>query len=93
MHASAFILKAVQAQDTLSKTSICPGACDEPTELWLVGLFSHLLSPRIDVLGSGQPASQRRYRNWNPPLLGNLPDDFLRILPQQVDSIQVRSYP
>ncbi|XP_021513813.1 CUE domain-containing protein 1 isoform X1 [Meriones unguiculatus] len=44
--------------------------------------------PRIDVLGSGQPASQRRYRNWNPPLLGNLPDDFLRILPRQVDSIQ-----
>ncbi|NXT04143.1 CUED1 protein, partial [Prunella fulvescens] len=23
------------------------------------------------------------YRNWNPPLLGNLPEDFLRILPQQ----------
>ncbi|EDL15842.1 CUE domain containing 1 [Mus musculus] len=44
--------------------------------------------PRIDVPGSGQPASQRRYRNWNPPLLGSLPDDFLRILPQQMDSIQ-----
>ncbi|MEJ1272234.1 CUE domain containing 1 [Cricetulus griseus] len=44
--------------------------------------------PRIDVLGSGQPASQSRYRNWNPPLLGNLPDDFLRILPQQMESIQ-----
>ncbi|XP_057632211.1 CUE domain-containing protein 1 [Chionomys nivalis] len=44
--------------------------------------------PRIDVLGSGQPANQSRYRNWNPPLLGNLPDDFLRILPQQMDSIQ-----
>ncbi|KAM3616588.1 uncharacterized protein V6R79_020416 [Siganus canaliculatus] len=28
----------------------------------------------------------RSYRNWNPPLLGNLPDDFLRILPQQSDS-------
>ncbi|XP_072312505.1 CUE domain-containing protein 1b isoform X2 [Eucyclogobius newberryi] len=25
------------------------------------------------------------YRNWNPPLLGNLPDDFLRIVPQQLD--------
>lgn len=47
--------------------------------------------PRIDVLGSGQPASRRRYRNWNPPLLGNLPDDFLRILPQQMDSIQGHS--
>ncbi|XP_048220902.1 CUE domain-containing protein 1 isoform X2 [Perognathus longimembris pacificus] len=44
--------------------------------------------PRIDVLSSGPPASQRRYRNWNPPLLGKLPDDFLRILPQQLDSIQ-----
>ncbi|KAK2501564.1 hypothetical protein MC885_012200 [Smutsia gigantea] len=44
--------------------------------------------PRTDVLGSGPPLSQRRYRNWNPPLLGNLPDDFLRILPQQLDSIQ-----
>ncbi|KAM6164868.1 CUE domain-containing protein 1 [Rhynchocyon petersi] len=44
--------------------------------------------PRIDVLGSSPPSSQRRYRNWNPPLLGNLPDDFLRILPQQLDSIQ-----
>ena len=21
------------------------------------------------------------YRNWNPPLLGTLPDDFLRIVP------------
>ncbi|XP_041949265.1 CUE domain-containing protein 1-like [Alosa sapidissima] len=33
-----------------------------------------------------QPGSG--YRNWNPPLLGNLPDDFLRILPQQRDSLQ-----
>ncbi|XP_024287111.1 CUE domain-containing protein 1 [Oncorhynchus tshawytscha] len=36
------------------------------------------------------PASQWQvgsYRNWNPPLLGNLPDDFLRILPQQLDSL------
>uniref|UniRef100_A0A667HQL7 CUE domain containing 1 n=1 Tax=Lynx canadensis TaxID=61383 RepID=A0A667HQL7_LYNCA len=44
--------------------------------------------PPIDVLSSGPASSQRRYRNWNPPLLGNLPDDFLRILPQQLDSIQ-----
>lgn len=36
------------------------------------------------------PPSQRpvgSYRNWNPPLLGNLPDDFLRILPQRQDSL------
>ncbi|XP_020036149.2 CUE domain-containing protein 1 [Castor canadensis] len=44
--------------------------------------------PRTDVLSSGPLANQRRYRNWNPPLLGKLPDDFLRILPQQLDSIQ-----
>ncbi|KAM9002699.1 CUE domain-containing protein 1 isoform 3-T4 [Sarcophilus harrisii] len=44
--------------------------------------------PRIDVPSAGVPLTQRRYRNWNPPLLGNLPDDFLRILPQQLDSLQ-----
>ncbi|XP_027327822.2 CUE domain-containing protein 1 [Anas platyrhynchos] len=38
--------------------------------------------PRTDVLGPG------RYRNWNPPLLGNLPEDFLRILPQQAPRTQ-----
>ncbi|XP_072548013.1 CUE domain-containing protein 1b isoform X2 [Salminus brasiliensis] len=42
--------------------------------------------------GQPPPAPQnqqnRSYRNWNPPLLGNLPDDFLRILPQQSESIQ-----
>lgn len=32
----------------------------------------------------------RSYRNWNPPLLGNLPDDFLRILPQQSNSTKVK---
>ncbi|EOB06428.1 CUE domain-containing protein 1, partial [Anas platyrhynchos] len=38
--------------------------------------------PRTDVPGPG------RYRNWNPPLLGNLPEDFLRILPQQAPRTQ-----
>ncbi|XP_056466579.1 CUE domain-containing protein 1b isoform X1 [Gadus chalcogrammus] len=28
------------------------------------------------------------YRHWNPPLLGNLPEDFLRILPQQLEHIK-----
>uniref|UniRef100_A0A3B5LBC4 CUE domain-containing protein n=1 Tax=Xiphophorus couchianus TaxID=32473 RepID=A0A3B5LBC4_9TELE len=28
----------------------------------------------------------RIYRNWNPPLLGNLPEDFLRIWPRQSNS-------
>ncbi|XP_062342124.1 CUE domain-containing protein 1-like isoform X2 [Osmerus eperlanus] len=43
--------------------------------------------PRFDAQ---PPPSQRpvgNYRNWNPPLLGNLPDNFLRILPQQQDSL------
>ncbi|XP_063002641.1 CUE domain-containing protein 1 [Elgaria multicarinata webbii] len=44
--------------------------------------------PRIDIQNSSGPQTQRRYRNWNPPLLGNLPDDFLRILPQQMDKLQ-----
>ncbi|XP_074869464.1 CUE domain-containing protein 1 isoform X2 [Carettochelys insculpta] len=44
--------------------------------------------PRIDVPNSSGPQMHKRYRNWNPPLLGNLPDDFLRILPQQMDSVQ-----
>ncbi|XP_077167707.1 CUE domain-containing protein 1 isoform X2 [Paroedura picta] len=43
--------------------------------------------PRTDILNSNGPQVQR-YRNWNPPLLGNLPDDFLRILPQQMDRVQ-----
>ncbi|XP_023139571.2 CUE domain-containing protein 1b isoform X2 [Amphiprion ocellaris] len=44
--------------------------------------------PRFE--GQAPPSQQqvRSYRNWNPPLLGNLPDDFLRILPQQLDSIK-----
>ncbi|KAF7244295.1 CUE domain-containing protein 1 [Varanus komodoensis] len=44
--------------------------------------------PRIDIQNPSGPQALRRYRNWNPPLLGNLPDDFLRILPQQMDRIQ-----
>ncbi|KFV98687.1 CUE domain-containing protein 1, partial [Eurypyga helias] len=46
--------------------------------------------PRTDVLGPGSTPVTRRYRNWNPPLLGNLPEDFLRILPQQTAGTQVR---
>ncbi|XP_014913445.1 CUE domain-containing protein 1b isoform X4 [Poecilia latipinna] len=30
----------------------------------------------------------RIYRNWNPPLLGNLPEDFLRIWPRQLNSVE-----
>ncbi|NXP82492.1 CUED1 protein, partial [Ramphastos sulfuratus] len=46
--------------------------------------------PRTDVPGPGSTPVPRRYRNWNPPLLGNLPEDFLRILPQQTVGTQVR---
>ena len=45
---------------------------------------------RTDVPGPGSTPAPGRYRNWNPPLLGNLPEDFLRILPQQTAGTQVR---
>ncbi|NWV78085.1 CUED1 protein, partial [Dasyornis broadbenti] len=45
--------------------------------------------PRTDVPGPGSTAVLAHYRNWNPPLLGNLPEDFLRILPQQTAGTQV----
>ena len=45
---------------------------------------------RTDVPGPGSTPAPGRYRNWNPPLLGNLPEDFLRILPQQSTGTQVR---
>ncbi|XP_065502877.1 CUE domain-containing protein 1 [Caloenas nicobarica] len=44
--------------------------------------------PRTDVPEPGSTAAPGRYRNWNPPLLGNLPEDFLRILPQQTAGTQ-----
>lgn len=68
-----------------------PGVVDQDTRVWasLSPPRCHLSPSSIDVLGSAPPAGQRRYRNWNPPLLGNLPEDFLRILPQQLDSVQV----
>ncbi|KAM4566574.1 CUE domain-containing protein 1-like isoform 1-T2 [Odontesthes bonariensis] len=44
--------------------------------------------PRFEANAHGGHQQVRSYRNWNPPLLGNLPDDFLRILPQQLDSIK-----
>ncbi|NWX36091.1 CUED1 protein, partial [Notiomystis cincta] len=49
-----------------------------------------LLAPRTDVPGAGSTTAPAHYRNWNPPLLGSLPEDFLRILPQQAARTQVR---
>ncbi|XP_005749435.1 CUE domain-containing protein 1b isoform X2 [Pundamilia nyererei] len=46
------------------------------------------LSPRSKAQPPSAHQQVRSYRNWNPPLLGNLPDDFLRILPQQLDNIK-----
>ncbi|KAK7882724.1 hypothetical protein WMY93_028898 [Mugilogobius chulae] len=44
--------------------------------------------PRFEAQPPPGHQKVRSYKNWNPPLLGNLPDDFLRILPQQLDSIK-----
>ncbi|XP_050985454.1 CUE domain-containing protein 1b isoform X1 [Labeo rohita] len=44
--------------------------------------------PRFEAQPPPGHRQVQGYKNWNPPLLGNLPDDFLRILPQQLDSIQ-----
>ncbi|XP_044143350.1 CUE domain-containing protein 1 [Bufo gargarizans] len=44
--------------------------------------------PRTDVLPVYGSQVPKVCRNWNPPLLGSLPDDFLRILPQQMESVQ-----
>ncbi|XP_036380954.1 CUE domain-containing protein 1-like [Megalops cyprinoides] len=44
--------------------------------------------PRFEAQPPPGHRQVRSYRDWNPPLLGNLPDDFLRILPQQLDSVQ-----
>ncbi|XP_053501984.1 CUE domain-containing protein 1a [Ictalurus furcatus] len=45
--------------------------------------------PRFEANPPTEHRQVSGYRNWNPPLLGNLPDDFLRILPQQLDSLQL----
>lgn len=53
--------------------------------------FTSVKYCRFEVQPSVGQQHTPSYRNWNPPLLGNLPDDFLRILPQQSDSIQVQN--
>uniref|UniRef100_A0A8D3AZG2 CUE domain-containing protein n=1 Tax=Scophthalmus maximus TaxID=52904 RepID=A0A8D3AZG2_SCOMX len=47
--------------------------------------------PRFEVQPPPGHQQVRSYRNWNPPMLGNLPDDFLRILPQQLNSTKQSS--
>ena len=42
------------------------------------------MPPKMSILDhdytGGTAARKKRYRNWNPPMLGTLPDDFLRIM-------------
>ncbi|CAL8359844.1 unnamed protein product [Merluccius merluccius] len=47
--------------------------------------------PRFEAQPSSGHCQVRSYRHWNPPLLGNLPEDFLRILPQQLKHIKLNS--
>ncbi|XP_068174222.1 CUE domain-containing protein 1b isoform X2 [Antennarius striatus] len=44
--------------------------------------------PRFEAEPPPGHQQVKSYRNWNPPLLGTLPDDFLRILPQQLDCVK-----
>ncbi|XP_057694441.1 CUE domain-containing protein 1b isoform X2 [Corythoichthys intestinalis] len=44
--------------------------------------------PRFEAQPPSGHKHVKSYRNWNPPLLGNLPDDFLRILPQQLEIVK-----
>ncbi|XP_061638942.1 CUE domain-containing protein 1b isoform X2 [Phyllopteryx taeniolatus] len=44
--------------------------------------------PRFETQPPSGHKQVKSFRNWNPPLLGNLPDDFLRILPQQLESVK-----
>lgn len=37
-------------------------------------------SSASDLNSSMSTSRKREFRNWNPPMLGNLPDDFLRIM-------------
>ncbi|XP_056139283.1 CUE domain-containing protein 1b [Lampris incognitus] len=45
--------------------------------------------PRLEALQCSGHRQSGSYRNWNPPMLGNLPYDFLRILPQQLETMKV----
>ncbi|NXX82958.1 CUED1 protein, partial [Urocolius indicus] len=67
-----------------------PPACERPALGSRCPRTPPTPPPRTDVLGPGSTPVPGRYRNWNPPLLGNLPEDFLRILPQQGTGTQVR---
>lgn len=53
-------------------------------------MYASSMCNRFEAEPPTEHQQARSYKNWNPPLLGNLPDDFLRILPQQLDSIKVK---
>ncbi|XP_009879785.1 PREDICTED: CUE domain-containing protein 1 [Charadrius vociferus] len=60
-----------------------------PRPLVDLGMGAAVLRQTTDVPGPGSTPAPGRYRNCPPPLLGNLPEDFLRILPQQTPSAQI----
>ncbi|XP_054901681.1 CUE domain-containing protein 1b isoform X2 [Poeciliopsis prolifica] len=50
---------------------------------------THKVSPpQSETHVAADDQQVRIYRNWNPPLLGNLPEDFLRIWPRQSNSVK-----
>ncbi|XP_055862402.1 CUE domain-containing protein 1-like isoform X2 [Biomphalaria glabrata] len=47
-----------------------------------IGTMQHLLDLGPDTAPVSTTTVKRpAYRNWNPPMLGTLPDDFLRLIP------------
>ncbi|KAK7087903.1 CUE domain-containing protein 1-like [Littorina saxatilis] len=56
--------------------------------------FAHV--NRLSSASGGSPGKLPPYRNWNPPMLGTLPEDFLRLkpkLPQRVPLMTQKSDP
>lgn len=74
----------------LPRRALCPTAAAAVSGFLPRQRCCLCLPRRTDVPGPGSTLAPGRYRNWNPPLLGNLPEDFLRIMPQQTAGAQVR---
>ena len=61
----------------------------------MMNLLDHSYTVKETRHAASPPASMRRYHNWDPPLLGTLPKDFLRITltPEQYSKRHVISNP